>query len=91
MNAFFHVLLYGANSPLIESNEELRMEQWNLHSSFLFFQDNAIKTEIIWSYYHLFYLRRTKIKRTLTSIGKRPTTHIQVAAVNVGDQVERWK
>ena len=35
------------------------------------------------------YLRRTKIKRTLSSIGKRPTTQIQVAAVNPGDQMGR--
>ncbi len=44
-----------ANSPLNESNEELRMKQWclYLHSSFPFFQDYAIRAEIIWSYYHL--------------------------------------
>ena len=36
-------------------NEELRMKQWclYLHSSFPFFQDYAIKAEIIYSYYHL--------------------------------------
>ncbi len=42
-------------SPLNKSNEELKMKQWclYLHSSFSFFQDYAIKAEIIWSYYHL--------------------------------------
>ena len=37
------------------TNEELRMKQWclYLHSSFPFFQDYAIKAEVIWSYYHL--------------------------------------
>ena len=59
-------------SPLNESKEELRMKQWclYLYSSFPFFQDCAIKAEIIWSYYH----RRTKIKRTFSSAGKRPKT-----------------
>ena len=55
-------VLYGANGPLNESNKELRMKQWclYLHSSFPFFQDYAIKAEIIGSY--TIYLRRTKIK-----------------------------
>ena len=36
---------------LNKSNEELRMKQWclYLHSSFPFFQDIAIKVDIIWS------------------------------------------
>ena len=48
-------VLYGANSPLNESSEELRMKQWclYLHTSFTFFQDYAIKAEIIWSYCRL--------------------------------------
>ena len=44
-------VLYGANSPLNESSEELRMKQWCLYlHTFTFFQDYAIKAEIIWSY-----------------------------------------
>ena len=37
----------GANSPLNQSNKELRMKQWGIyfHSSFPFFQDYAIKAE----------------------------------------------
>ena len=40
---------------LNKSNEELRMKQWclYLHGSFPFFQDYAVKAEVIWSAYHL--------------------------------------
>ena len=48
---------FCANRKSIHSlnNEELRMKQWYsyLHSSFPFFQDYAIKAEIIWINYHL--------------------------------------
>ena len=69
----------GANSPLNESNEELRIKQWCLclHGAFPFFQDYAIKAEIICSYYHLSLEdKKTKNKKTtFSSTGK----------------VERWR
>ena len=42
------MLLYGANSPLNESSEELTMEQWCLyfHSYFSLFQDYSVNAEI---------------------------------------------
>ena len=61
-----------------------------LHSSFPFFQDYAIKAEIIWSYYHL--SSEDQNKRMFSLTGKRPTMQIQAVAGKPGwidGEVER--
>ena len=69
----------GASCPLNESNEELRMKQWCLyfHSSFPFFSRLYNQGRDRFGVATI-YLRRNKIKITLSSTGKRPTTQIQV-------------
>ena len=88
INAFIHVLLNGANSPLNESDEELRMKEYVVFifhgSCFVSFKIMQSKQRQFWSYYHLgsrfrslqhSYKRAVyKIKRILSSTGKRPTT-----------------
>ena len=78
----------GANSPLNESSEELRMKR--LRFSFFPPQDYASRDRFGIT---TVYLPRTKIKRTLSSTGKRPTTQIRAAAGKPGwpMQVERWR
>ena len=80
------MLLYGANSPFNESSEELKMEQWCLyfHSSFSLFQDYSINAEIDLELPPFIFAGRTKIKRTISSNGKRPTTQLQVVAGKPG-------
>ena len=74
-----------ANSPLNESNKELRMKLWCFFS---FFPDYAIKAELIWCYYHLSSEdkkeEKKKKKGTFSSTGKRLTTYIQVVAGKPG-------
>ena len=74
-----------ANNPLNESNEELRFKQWcsNFKSSFPYFKNYAINAEMELELLP-FIFERPKIKRTLSSTGKRQTTLIQVAAGKPG-------
>ena len=89
VHAFFHVLLYGSISQLNKSNEELKMKQWCLyfHISFPFFVLFCFLVLCLFVCFSrlckqsrdvfgvtIIYLRRTKIKRTISSIDKRPTT-----------------
>ena len=68
-----------------ESNEELNMKQWCFFS---FFQDYAIKAEIIWSYYHLFSEDQNK-KERLARLARDRQRRYRSWLVNLGDQVER--
>ena len=95
-----HLVLYqqiiispiGASSPLNESNEELRMKQWCLYfHSFLFFSRLCNQGRDRFGVATI-YLRRNKIKITLSSTGKRPTTLIQVdRGWKTCDPVKRWR
>ena len=83
------MLLYGSISKLNKSNEELKMKQWCLyfHISFPFVVVVVFKimkqSRDVFGV-TIFYLRRTKIKRTISSIDKRPTIQIQVATGKPG-------
>ena len=84
------MLLYGANSPLNESNEELRMKQYVVfvfHSScFDFFKIMQSKQRQIWSYYHLSSEDQNKcLARPARNRQRRYMSWL----VNLGDQVER--
>ena len=70
-----------ANNPLNESNEELRFRQWcsYFNRSFPYFLNYTISAEMDLELLP-FIFERPKIKRTLSSTGKRQTTLIQVAA-----------
>ena len=71
---------------LNESNEELRTKRYVLfifHSSCFIFSRLCNQSRGRFGVTTI-YPRRTKIKRTLSSIGKRPTTQIQVAAGKPG-------
>ena len=71
----------GAKIPLNESNKELRMEHSGVYIFIVVFSRLCNESR---DRFATICLQRIKIKRTLSSIGKRPTTQIQVAAGRPG-------
>ena len=91
------ILSCTINRPLNENNEELEQNivvfiLLLLLIFFHFFSSSCNQSRDIFGVTTI-YLRRTKVKRMLSSTGKRPTTQIRAAAGKPGwpMQVERWR
>ena len=73
-----------------ESNEKLRTKLFlYLHSSIPYFQDYAIKAQIVWSYYHL--SSEDQNKEHLARLAGDRQRRYRSWLVNLGDQGERWR
>ena len=75
-----------------QSNKELRIKQWCLYfdSSFLFFQDCAIKAETDLELVP-FIFRGPKLKQRLARLARDQQRRYRSHLIKLGDQVERWR